>query len=174
MRDVRVDVQRLLCERLPQRVALGTSRQDDAAHMRLVPLARGSVRGLQSLQHVGAALVTTLLAAMLALLAILDPATVRLARTVAGESGSCPLAAQIAVAHVASRNSRMYGDAEPTAESLWVAIHWREIEDTSKGALFILSDEDLKLDSVQAMIGAHIATWVCDHDYRLHAYARRD
>jgi hypothetical protein len=113
---------------------------------------------------------TAILAALLALLAILSPADYRLARVIAGEASGCPLAAQIAVAHVYARNPIMYGDAEPTAESIWVVAHLDSLEDTSEGAMFLLSREDVQSGVLADALGPEAGRWTCDHGYELIAF----
>lgn len=65
-----------------------------------------------------------------------------LARVIAGEAGGCPTLGALAVAHVAERNDVWYGDADPSARDLAVALVWRAWPDPTEGALFLLGPGD--------------------------------
>ena len=65
-----------------------------------------------------------------------------LARIIAGEAPGCDITAKLAVAHVHSRNQVWFGDAEPTALDLYVALYWQEYPDPTGGAAYLIHPDD--------------------------------
>lgn len=65
-----------------------------------------------------------------------------LARIIAGEAPGCDMTAKLAVAHVHSRNAVWFGDAEPTATDLYIALHWQEYDDPTGGAVYLIHPDD--------------------------------
>lgn len=82
-----------------------------------------------------------------------------LARIIAGETSGCPMEAKIAVAHVASRNAVWFGDADPTAADLAVALVWHELPDPSRGAVFAIGPGDFA--KVERFVGPATGLWHC-------------
>ena len=69
-------------------------------------------------------------------------AALALAAIIAGEAPGCDLNGKLAVAHVAQRNSIWYARAEPTAQDIYVALHWSEYADPTQGAVFLIGPGD--------------------------------
>lgn len=75
-----------------------------------------------------------------------------LARVIAGETPGCPVEAKLAVAHVAANRLEQgvvenlldgwFGDAEPTATDLAVALWWNSFPDPSDGAIWMIGPGD--------------------------------
>lgn len=82
-----------------------------------------------------------------------------LARIIAGEAPGCPFDAKLAVAHVHSRNSVWYGDAEPTALDLFVALRWQDYADPTGGAAYLISPSDR---SRMPWLVERTASWQCE------------
>lgn len=89
-----------------------------------------------------------------------------LARLVAGEAGTCGLDGKLAVANVALNRAAAgidggwYGDAEPTAVDLAVATYAKQLNDITHGAIFLFSDDDLRLPAVQQIVAGRVPTGV--------------
>jgi hypothetical protein len=69
-------------------------------------------------------------------------ASLALAAIIAGEAPGCPIEAKLAVAHVAQRNTVWYARGKPTPEDIYVALHWREYQDPTHGAQFLIGPGD--------------------------------
>jgi hypothetical protein len=65
-----------------------------------------------------------------------------LARIIAGEAPGCDITAKLAVANVHSRNQVWFGDAEPTALDVWVALNWQKHPDPTGGAAYLIHPTD--------------------------------
>jgi hypothetical protein len=81
-----------------------------------------------------------------------------LARIIAGEAPGCDITAKLAVAHVHSRNAVWFGDAEPTALDLYVALHWQEYDDPTGGAAYLIHPTDR---GRMPWLVEQTAAWVC-------------
>lgn len=92
-------------------------------------------------------------------------AALALARIIAGESAGCPLEAKIAIAHVHANRIEQgirggwFGDADPGADDLVVALVWRRLADPSRGALFAIGPGDLA--KVEPFVGPASGFWHC-------------
>lgn len=93
-------------------------------------------------------------------------AALALAAIIAGEAPGCPIEAKLAVAHVHSRNDVWYGNAEPTAADLYVALHWQEYDDPTGGAVFLIGPGDA---ARMTGLGDMTARFECDGTW-LEAY----
>ena len=82
-----------------------------------------------------------------------------LARIIAGEAPGCPIDAKLAVANVHSRNAVWFGDAAPTALDLYVAMHWREYDDPTGGAVYLIHPDDR---SRMPWLVERTAQWTCN------------
>lgn len=87
-----------------------------------------------------------------------------LARVLAGETPGCDVEAKIAAAHVfANRQAAgivggWFGDGEPTAMDIAVALTWNEFPDPTNGALFFVGPGDgAKMPWLRERTGR----WVC-------------
>lgn len=75
-------------------------------------------------------------------------AALELARVLAGETPGCGVEAKIAAAHVFANRQEAgivggwFGDGEPTALDVMVALRWQEWPDPTDGALFFLGPGD--------------------------------
>lgn len=85
---------------------------------------------------------------------------IALARIIAGEAPGCPVEAKLAVAHVHSRNQVWFGDAEPTATDIWVALNWQHYPDPTGGAVYLIHPTDR---SRMPWLVEQTATWTCDN-----------
>ena len=85
-------------------------------------------------------------------------AALALAAIIAGEAPGCSAEAKLAVANVHSRNAVWYGDAQPTALDLYVALNWQQYPDPTGGAAFLVHPDD-----VQRMpwLVERTAAWTC-------------
>lgn len=87
-----------------------------------------------------------------------------LARVLAGETPGCEAQAKFAAAHVFANRMEAgiaggwFGDADPTATDLTVALVWREVPDPTDGALFFIGPGDgARMPWLQRRTGR----WVC-------------
>ena len=85
-------------------------------------------------------------------------AALALARILAGETPDCPVEAKIAAAHVHSRNVVWFGDGEPTATDLAVALVWRSWPDPARGAGFFIGPGDARR---MPWLRERTGRWVC-------------
>lgn len=69
-------------------------------------------------------------------------AALALAAIIAGEAPGCSAEAKLAVANVHSRNAVWYGDAQPTALDLYVALNWQQYPDPTHGATYLIHPTD--------------------------------
>ena len=89
-----------------------------------------------------------------------------MARLIAGEAGTCGLDGKLAVAHVvmnrdaAGITGGWYGDAEPAAVDLAVAAYAERLNDITRGAIFLFSDNDLFSPAVQRIVADRVLTGV--------------
>jgi len=67
-----------------------------------------------------------------------------LARILAGETPGCPVETKVAAAYVWKVNKVWYGDAEPQAIDIWVALNWEEQENPTPDAEFFVHPTDVK------------------------------
>ena len=86
-------------------------------------------------------------------------AAIALAAVIAGEAPGCPLDAKLAVANVHSRNAVWYGDAQPTALDLYVALNWQDYADPTGGAAFLIHPTDR---SRMPWLVEQTAAWTCN------------
>lgn len=86
-------------------------------------------------------------------------AALALARILAGETPGCPVEAKVAAAHVHSRNVVWFGDGEPTATDLAVALVWRSWPDPTDGAGFFVGPGDARR---MPWLRERTGRWVCD------------
>ena len=87
-----------------------------------------------------------------------------LARIIAGEAPGCPIEAKLAVAHVHSRNEVWFGNAEPTALDLYVALHWQDYDDPTGGAAYLIHPTDRWRDDGSVRMPwlvERTAAWTC-------------
>lgn len=84
----------------------------------------------------------------------------QLARIIAGEAPGCDLDAKLAVAHVHSRNPVWYGDAEPTALDVFVALRWQDYADPTGGAAYLIHPDDR---TRMPWLVERTAAWTCEH-----------
>ena len=77
-----------------------------------------------------------------------------LASIISGETGNiCPTEAKIAIAHIYSRNTIFYAlDRNFSAIDLAVSMNWQRIKDTSNGAEFIFSEDDMRDERVKKLV----------------------
>lgn len=91
---------------------------------------------------------STLLALAVALALLTPPPWMGLARTIAGETPTCGMAAKLAVAHVyhnrleAGIAGGWAGDSDPTAADLAIALVWDKVPDPTGGALYAIGYGD--------------------------------
>lgn len=69
-------------------------------------------------------------------------AALALAAIIAGEAPGCSAEAKLAVANVHSRNAVWYGNAQPTALDLYVALNWQQYPDPTHGATYLIHPTD--------------------------------
>lgn len=97
-----------------------------------------------------------------------------LASIISGETGEiCPIEAKIAIARIHSQNKVFYGyNANFSGIDLLISANWEKAEDTSRGAKFIFSDDDLKQKRVQELVKDKKlkAKFQCKNGLNLYAY----
>ena len=85
-------------------------------------------------------------------------AALALAAIIAGEAPGCSAEAKLAVANVHSRNAVWYGDAQPTALDLYVALNWQQYPDPTDGAVFLIHPTDRER---MPWLVEQTAAWTC-------------
>ncbi len=70
-----------------------------------------------------------------------------------GEAGMCSLWAMAAIARVFQQNQHMNGWQPPNMKAILVASLWPILPDTSAGANYVFSTQDLEMDAVREIIG---------------------
>jgi hypothetical protein len=90
------------------------------------------------------------------------------ARVIAGETPGCPVEAKLAAAHVAANRLEMglnggwYGDADPKAIDVAVALYWQRFPDPTDGALYFIGPGDIdKMPWLKQRTGR----WECAHTW---------
>lgn len=94
------------------------------------------------------------------------------AGVIQGESGVCPTEAKVAIAHLYSRNTEMYGWQKPNREAMRIAFSWQHLPDYSRGAVHAFSKEDLKQERVQEIINGRgpLAIYRCAMGLEIYFY----
>jgi len=87
-------------------------------------------------------------------------AALALAAIIAGEAPGCSAEAKLAVANVHSRNAVWYGDAQPTALDLYVALNWQNYPDPTHGATYLIHPTDRER---MPWLAERTAQWTCQH-----------
>ena len=86
-------------------------------------------------------------------------AALALAAIIAGEAPGCSAEAKLAVANVHSRNAVWYGNAQPTALDIYVALNWQHYPDPTGGAAFLIHPTDrLRMP----WLVEQTAAWTCN------------
>ena len=95
-----------------------------------------------------------------------------LAYIIAGEAGACSFTAMIAVAYIYQRNNRFFGYSQPGYWESLIARNWYKFTDTSGGAEFLFSADDLQDHRVKRIIRGREPTkqWDCRMGLKLYAY----
>lgn len=93
-----------------------------------------------------------------------------LARIIAGEAPGCPIDAKLAVAHVASRNSVWFGDADPALVDLLVALKWQDWPDPTGHAVYLIGPGDARK---MPFLGPKTGNWQCKGTF-LEAHRARE
>lgn len=80
-----------------------------------------------------------------------------------GEAGICSIWAMVAIAWVYQRNQRMNGWQEPSPQAIMASALWPMLPDTSAGANYVFSAEDLEREDVKEIVGdaRPRAVWRC-------------
>lgn len=81
-----------------------------------------------------------------------------------GEAGICSFWAMVAVAYVFQRNQQMNGWQEPNIQAALAAALWPMLPDTSGGANYAFSTQDLMREDVRKIIAGTSpkVVWMCN------------